>query len=69
MKLSVLAASASLMAASSAFAADGSVTLSIDPATRLHPIPSTLYGMFFEDINFAGDGGLYPELIANLGCD
>lgn len=69
MKLSVLAASASLMAASSAFAADGSVTLSIDPATRLHPIPSTLYGMFFEDINFAGDGGLYPELIANRGFD
>ena len=69
MKLSVLAASASLMAASSAFAADGSVTLSIDPATRLHPIPSTLYGMFFEDINFAGDGGLYPELIANCGFD
>jgi alpha-L-arabinofuranosidase len=29
------------------------------------PIPSTLYGIFFEDINFAADGGLYPERIKN----
>jgi len=28
-------------------------------------IPSTMYGVFFEDINFAADGGLYAELIAN----
>ena len=24
-----------------------------------------LYGIFFEDINRAGDGGLYPEMIRN----
>ena len=29
------------------------------------PIPSTLYGIFFEDINYAADGGLYAELIKN----
>jgi hypothetical protein len=25
------------------------------------PIPTTLFGLFFEDINFGADGGLYPE--------
>ena len=34
-----------------------------------HAIPKTLYGIFFEDINSAADGGLYPELIANRGFD
>ena len=29
------------------------------------PIPSTLYGIFFEDINFGADGGLYPERVKN----
>jgi len=24
-----------------------------------------LYGIFFEDINFAGDGGLYAEMVRN----
>lgn len=28
-------------------------------------ISPMLYGLFFEDINFAGDGGLYGELIKN----
>ncbi len=28
-------------------------------------IPSTLFGVFFEDINFAADGGLYPERVKN----
>jgi len=29
------------------------------------PIQSTMYGIFFEDINFAADGGLYAELVMN----
>ncbi len=29
------------------------------------PIPSTMYGIFFEDINYAADGGLYGELLIN----
>lgn len=29
------------------------------------PIPPTMYGIFFEDINYAADGGLYAELIKN----
>jgi len=28
-------------------------------------IPSTLFGIFFEDINFAADGGIYPERVKN----
>jgi alpha-L-arabinofuranosidase len=28
-------------------------------------IPSTLFGLFFEDINFGADGGLYPERVKN----
>lgn len=29
------------------------------------PIQSTMYGIFFEDINFGADGGLYADLIEN----
>ena len=29
------------------------------------PIQPTMYGIFFEDINFAADGGLYAELVKN----
>ena len=29
------------------------------------PVQSTMYGMFFEDINYAADGGLYGELVKN----
>lgn len=28
-------------------------------------IPKTMYGIFFEDINFGADGGLYAELVEN----
>ena len=30
-----------------------------------HPISPDMFGLFFEDINFAADGGLYAELIEN----
>lgn len=29
------------------------------------PVQSTMYGIFFEDINYAADGGLYAEKIKN----
>src|SRR5690606_24272675 len=29
------------------------------------PIQPTMWGVFFEDINFAADGGLYAELVKN----
>ena len=39
----------------------------LDVSTRKlgAPIQSTMYGIFFEDINYAADGGLYGELVKN----
>jgi alpha-L-arabinofuranosidase len=35
-------------------------------ANKLGPeIPASMYGIFYEEINHAGDGGLYAELIQN----
>lgn len=33
------------------------------------PIPRSMYGIFFEEISHAGDGGLYAELIQNRGFE
>ena len=35
--------------------------ISVDAAHPGAPIASTMFGIFFEDINFGADGGLYPE--------
>ena len=45
------------------------VEVKLDFNKKGHEIPKTLYGIFYEDINYAADGGLYPELIANRGFD
>ncbi len=39
--------------------------LTIDAANEVHDISDLLFGAFFEDINFAADGGLYAEMVAN----
>ncbi|GGP04829.1 alpha-L-arabinofuranosidase [Cloacibacterium rupense] len=39
--------------------------LDLDGASTHIKIQPTMYGIFFEDINFAADGGLYAELIKN----
>jgi alpha-L-arabinofuranosidase len=39
--------------------------IEIDATQTLVPIQPTMYGVFFEDINFGADGGLYAELIKN----
>jgi len=50
----------------SGFAADAAVnTLEIRANKPAAKIPDTMYGLFFEDINFAGDGGLYGEMLIN----
>lgn len=41
------------------------VTLNIDAAQRGPKIGDLHYGIFYEEINNAGDGGLYAELIRN----
>lgn len=44
-------------------AADNAISIQADQTGAL--VSDTLYGIFFEDINFAGDGGVYAELIEN----
>lgn len=41
----------------------GAVTIQIGSAGK--PISPDLFGIFFEDLNYAADGGLYAELIQN----
>ena len=43
----------------------GQVTIDVDAADKGVKISPNLYGIFFEDINHAADGGLYAELISN----
>jgi alpha-L-arabinofuranosidase len=39
--------------------------IDIDAAAQGTPVSPILYGIFFEEINHAGDGGLYAELVRN----
>lgn len=44
-------------------AAQNAITVQVDrPGAAISP---TLFGLFFEDINFGADGGLYPERVKN----
>ncbi|AGZ43306.1 putative alpha-L-arabinofuranosidase [Actinoplanes friuliensis DSM 7358] len=40
-------------------------TITVEPGARGPEINEAMYGVFFEDINFGADGGLYPELVRN----
>ncbi|HCY42000.1 MAG TPA: alpha-L-arabinofuranosidase [Prolixibacteraceae bacterium] len=40
-------------------------TLVVKAASPVTPIQPTMWGLFFEDINFAADGGIYAELVKN----
>ncbi len=40
-------------------------SLMIDVEDEIHDISDLLFGIFFEDINFAADGGLYAEMVVN----
>ncbi|MFI6877895.1 alpha-L-arabinofuranosidase C-terminal domain-containing protein [Streptomyces sp. NPDC050400] len=40
-------------------------TVTVDPSRTGAAIDDTMYGVFFEDINRAADGGLYAELLQN----
>ncbi|MFE1310119.1 alpha-L-arabinofuranosidase C-terminal domain-containing protein [Streptomyces sp. NPDC058755] len=65
-----LTASAFLLAATAvpapAHAADVTdYSITVDPTAQGAAIDKTMYGVFFEDINRAADGGLYAELVQN----
>ncbi len=48
-----------------AFSQPQPAVISVDLAHPGAAISPQMYGIFFEDINFAADGGLYPELVKN----
>ena len=43
--------------------AEGSIVVEMDQKGAA--VPESMYGVFFEEINHAGDGGLYAELVQN----
>ena len=48
------------------FAANAqTVTLKVETSKQKGIIQPTMWGIFFEDINFGADGGLYAELVKN----
>ena len=54
------------IAAACAIAADAKTNvLDINTKKAGAKIQDTMYGLFFEDINYAADGGLYGELVKN----
>ena len=56
-----------LMAGCALFSAavQAQVTIDIDALQRGPKVSPMLYGIFYEDINHAADGGIYAELIRN----
>lgn len=46
-------------------ASAATATLAINAAQPGKPISPDLFGIFFEDLNYAADGGLYGELVQN----
>ena len=46
-------------------AAQDNITINVKANKPGSPIEKTMYGIFFEDINYAADGGLYAELVKN----
>ena len=40
-------------------------SMTVDVEDEIHDISDLLFGIFFEDINFAADGGLYAEMVVN----
>ncbi len=49
--------------------AQKSFHITVDAAKPVAEIQPTMYGIFFEDINFGADGGLYAELVINRSFD
>lgn len=60
---------AAALALLSAFGAKAQVDIDVNLGDRGIEISPTLYGIFFEDINFASDGGVYAELIRNRSME
>ena len=57
-----IVATFTLFLGTSVLAANISLDVDLTTTAKIQP---TMYGIFFEDINFAADGGLYGELVKN----
>lgn len=55
----------SAVMAAAALSASAQITMTVDAAQRGPLVSPYQYGLFFEEINHAGDGGLYAELVKN----
>ena len=67
MRVKTAAAAVGILSMASALAAP--VSVSIGDASEGFEVPKALWGIFFEDINWAADGGLSVEMLANGGFD
>lgn len=56
---------ATLLCAACALGMQAQHRMSVDLSHTKASIQPTMYGIFFEDINFGADGGLYAELVKN----
>jgi len=65
MKKMMIAGAALLMSLSML----GQTTLNIQTKKSTVSVNQDMYGIFFEDINFGADGGLYAELVKNRSFD
>lgn len=54
-----------LLCASTLFSRAAETLVTVQTAKKGAPIPATMYGFFYEDINFAADGGMYAEMVKN----
>ena len=57
--------SLSLFVENSIDAPESTLSIQIDTDAPRTPVSSDLYGIFFEEINHAGEGGLYAEMVQN----
>ncbi|WP_426058157.1 alpha-L-arabinofuranosidase C-terminal domain-containing protein [Hymenobacter sp. B1770] len=54
-----------LLPGPAAYAQSAPATITVQVNKPGDAVSKNMYGLFFEDINFAADGGLYPELVKN----
>lgn len=65
----LLLATALALVSNLALAQSPDAKLAIDPSQPGKAISPDLFGIFFEDLNYAADGGLYGELVQNRSFD
>ncbi len=65
LSVSALLTAAALLPSPAHAEAVADYTITVDPSDRGPARDDTMYGVFYEDINRAADGGLYAELVQN----